>query len=263
MKIVFEKCQNARDLGGIITENGRRIKKKRILRSGNLSLITENDIKLLKEYNLRLVIDMRTKTVIDNAQNVKIAGVKYVHVPIVKELDLKPVPSEEYKKRSHSEVLLDFNLGFNGKGIEWMRSFYSDLISPYGMGQYRLFLDLLKQNTEGSVLFHCTAGKDRTGTGAILLLTLLGVDRKTILQDYLETNESVRAEINDVIALARERGVSEEIIAEFPFLNGVSELYANMIFEKIDSYKSPEEFFKSEMGIDENYIKEFRENYLE
>ena len=206
---------------------------------------------------------MRTKTVIDNAPNVKIDGVEYVHVPIVKELDLKPVPSAAYKTRPRAEVLLEFDLGFNGKGIEWMKSFYRDLISPYGLSQYRYFLDLLRKNKEGCAVFHCTAGKDRTGTGAILFLTLLGVKREDILRDYLMTNESVRDEINDVISLAREKGISEELISEFPYLNGVSEIYANMVFEKIDSYNSPNEFFKCELGIDEAFINELRENYLE
>ena len=62
MKIAFEKCQNVRDLGGLKTEDGRKIKAKRVLRTGNLSLITENDIAHFKSLDLRLVMPDGSET---------------------------------------------------------------------------------------------------------------------------------------------------------------------------------------------------------
>ncbi|MBQ8164086.1 MAG: tyrosine-protein phosphatase [Clostridia bacterium] len=263
MKIDLEGCKNARDLGGILTNDRRKIKSRRILRTGNLSLITERDVEALRSYGLKKVIDMRTQAVINVTPNVKMDGVEYIHVPIVRELDSKVVSKNDYESLPIDRVLLDFCIGFNGCGIEWMKKFYNDLVSPYGLGKYRMFFDILKENTEGSVIFHCTAGKDRTGVGAILLLTLLDVPRDEILKDYLRTNESVSSDIEKTVALAKKTGTDEKIIHDIPYLNGVDKMYADIVFERIDKYPSPEEFFLKEMNIDAEYIKEFRSNYLE
>ncbi len=263
MKIYLEGCKNARDLGGFLTKDKKRIKFKRILRTGNLSLLTERDVEILRSYELKKVIDMRTQTVINATPNVQIDGVEYIHIPIVRELDTKPVSKNDYSSRPIAEILLDFCLDFNGHGIEWMINFYNDLISSYGLGKYKIFLDVLKENTEGSVAFHCTAGKDRTGVGAILLLTLLGVSREDILNDYLKTNESVCDDIQKTVALAKERGVDDITVHDIPYLNGVDKMYAQIVFSLIDNYSSVEEFFLDKMGIDEQYIKDFKSNYLE
>ncbi len=58
---------------------------------------------------------------------------------------------------------------------------------------YQELFQLVLSNQSGATLFHCTAGKDRTGFGAYLLLTALGVPRETILQDYLLTNDVTAA----------------------------------------------------------------------
>ena len=71
-----------------------------------------------------------------------------------------------------------------------MKKVYRHFVeSPHARKQYRHFFDLVLENAEaGATLFHCTAGKDRTGFGAFLLLSLLEVDQSTIKQDYLATN---------------------------------------------------------------------------
>ncbi|WP_461203115.1 tyrosine-protein phosphatase [Enterococcus sp. N342-3-1-2] len=72
-----------------------------------------------------------------------------------------------------------------------MKKVYRHFVeSPYACKQYRQFFDQIIENapSTGATLFHCTAGKDRTGFGAFLLLHVLGVDGDTIKQDYLATN---------------------------------------------------------------------------
>ena len=264
MKIELETVLNARDLGGLVTHDGRKIKQGRLLRTANMSRLNEHDIGVLKGYNLKLVLDFRTRRVIDANPNVEIDGVKYVHIPIVKDLASRVTGKGDYETRSMAEIYLTFSQDFGGKGFDWMLDFYKGLYSSdYSLSQYKIFFDYLKENTQGAVIFHCTAGKDRTGVGAILLLSALGVDREQIVQDYLKTNENAINDITEAQALGRARGVDEAVIADIYHINAVLPEYAQRVFDFIDTYPTPEDFFKAKMGIDEAYLVELRNNYLE
>lgn len=264
MKLNLQTVKNARDLGGLTTYDGRRVRLGRLLRTGNMSMLSESDAEILRGYSLKRVLDLRTKAVIDASPNVKLEGVEYIHIPIVKDLVSRVTSKGDYEKRSIGEILLRFTADFEGKGHEWMINFYRDIYSSdYSLSQYKIFLDYLKESTQGATIFHCTAGKDRTGVGAIFLLTLLGVKREQILEDYLRTNESAMLDVAEAQALARERGVDEKIIEDIASVNGVHKEYADAVFAYIDTYPTPEEFFKAKMGIDEEYIRKLRNNYLE
>lgn len=264
MKLELESVSNARDLGGLVARDGRKIKRARILRSANMSRLSARDICILREYDLKLVLDFRTRTVMDANPNVQIDGVEYVHIPIVKDLNSRVTSKDDYEKRSMADILLGFSADFGGNGVSWMRDFYKNLYSSdYSLSQYKIFFDYLKNNTQGSVIFHCTAGKDRTGVGAILLLSALGIDKEQIISDYLLTNESTRADIAEAEALGRARGVDEKIIDDIAKINGVMREYAQSVLDFIDTYPTPEAFFKDKMVIDEAYLAELRNNYLE
>lgn len=264
MRIALETVSNARDLGGLSTYDGRHVKHGRILRTANMSMLNERDIKILKDYDLRLVLDLRTKTVMDANPNVKIEGVEYVHIPIVKDLNSRVTSKGDYENRSMADILLTFTSDFAGEGEAWMMEFYKKLYSSdYSLSQYKIFFDYLLKSTQGAVIFHCTAGKDRTGVGAILLLSLLGVKREEIIKDYLLTNESTSKEIREAQELGRQRGYEERIINDIPKVNGVMPKYAKAVLDFIDTYPTAEDFFKDKMGLDDAYICTLRKSYLE
>ena len=96
-----------------------------------------------------------------------------------------------------------------------------------------------------------------------MLLSALGIDKEQIINDYLLTNESTRADIAEAEALGRARGVDEKIIDDIAKINGVMREYAQSVLDFIDTYPTPEAFFKDKMGIDEAYLAELRNNYLE
>ena len=196
--------------------------------------------------------------------NVEIDGVKYVHVPIVRDLNSRVTGKSDYESRSMADILLTFSQDFGGNGYPWMLDFYKNLYSSdYSLSQYKVFFDYLKDNKQGAVIFHCTAGKDRTGVGAILLLSALGVDRELIMADYLEKNKSAIKDVVEAQELGRARGVDQKIIDDIFKINGVLPEYAQHVFDYIDTYPTPEAFFKARMGIDEAYLAELRNNYLE
>ena len=256
--------KNARDLGGLESYDGRKTKSGRLLRTGNLSMLTEDDAQILKGYELKTVLDFRTQTVINSTPNVKIEGVEYVHIPIVQELATRVMSKNDYQTKTIGEILLRFTADFGGKGYEWMHSFYRDLYSSdYSLSQYKIFFDYAKNQTQGATIFHCTAGKDRTGVGAILLLSALGVKREQIVDDYLKTNESAIVDVLEAQKLGREQGYDEQVILDIERVNCVLPEYAQAVFDYIDSYGSIEAFLKEKMGIDEDYLKSLRDNYLE
>lgn len=264
MKLNLKTVKNARDLGGLATYDGRSVKYGRLLRTGNMSMLSEDDIETLRAYNLKRVLDFRTQTVINATPNVKIDGVEYIHVPIVKELASRVMSRGDYETKTIGEILLRFTADFEGKGYEWMQAFYRDLFSSdYSLSQYKIFLDYLKKTTQGATIFHCTAGKDRTGVGAIFLLLLLGVKREQILEDYLKTNESAIIDVRQAQELGISLGYDDEIIRDIERVNCVLSDYADMVFSYVDSFGTPEQFFKEKMGIDDTYIAQMRQNYLE
>lgn len=264
MNLELQCVKNSRDLGGLETYDGRKTKYGRIFRTANLSMLNSHDIELLKGYNLKRVLDFRTATVISATPNVKIDGVEYVHIPIVQELNSRVMSRDDYKTRTIADILLKFTMDFGGNGLSWMKAFYKNLYSSdYSLSQYKTFFDYLLENKQGATIFHCTAGKDRTGVGAILLLTALGVKRELIVADYLKTNESARADIEATEALAREQGVDDKIISDIAVLNGVLDEYVSDVLAFIDTFPTKEDFFREKMGIDKDYLVALQNEYLE
>lgn len=263
MEIKLQGAKNVRDLCDIPCTDGRKIKRGRIVRSSNLSNITESDIQYLKNINLRHIVDFRTEAEINEARDKKIEGAEWYFNPIIKSLTLGTTRKDNYK-RSLEEIFLDFTVELGKAAPEWLADLYIPLVSDiFSLEKYRHFLDILKQNKEGCVLYHCSAGKDRVGVGTMLVLLLLGAKYEDILDDYMITNNSYQETIDKAVALGKERGISEDILNVIGAVNGVDKRYLNKAYEIIMSHGSIEAFFQNALGIDKKYIEEFRNNYLE
>lgn len=266
MRIEFEGLSNVRDLGGLIGYEGRKIKMGRIIRSDNLSPATENDCKKLYEYGLEKIIDFRTEDEIKGAPDKVICGATWMKNPILKSLTTG-ITREKPKKKfsSLAEILLDFSCELGRGGKEWLARLYIPLVSdPFCLNGYRSFLDILRENKDGAVLYHCSAGKDRVGVGTLIFLSALGVSREDIIKDYLLTNESYAAVISEAKELGKKEGVTQEIIDTIEPLSGVDISYINTALDVIDNiHGGIDAFLKNQLGLDEAYINDLRENYLE
>lgn len=264
MEIKFQGAINARDLCDIPCIDGRKIKKGRIVRSSNLSCITDSDKEILKKYGLKRIVDFRTEAEVEGAPDREIEGVVWTFNPIIRALTLGITKKEGTFKRELKEIFLDFTIELGKDAPEWLSDLYAPLVSDeFSLSHYRNFLDILKENREGCVLYHCSAGKDRVGVGTMLILLLLGAKYDDIISDYLITNNSYQATIDEAIALGKERNVDPEILAAIGPVNGVDKRYLKRAYDIIMSYGSPEAFFKIALDIDEKYIEDFRSNYLE
>lgn len=177
--IPFEEILNFRDLGGYKARGGRTIAWRRIFRCGEMHLMTPKDAKRLKEkLQLKTVIDLRSS--IRQAQtgigNLAKMGIDYRSVPLnmIIEGDIE----------NETEVLSKFT---NSGEIYFFRIKLKD----YGESLVKA-LEIIASPENHPLVFHCNAGKDRSGIVAALLLNALGVADEDIINDYVLTAPFVK-----------------------------------------------------------------------
>lgn len=154
--------------------------------------------------------------------------------------------------------------------LSYMENMYSNLITnPFSKGQYRKFFDILEEQKEGALLWHCSAGKDRVGVATILLLTALGVPRQQILADYEKVNCFVAKDVAQLMETftegmdpaARETAVRREALRLLFTVNGA---YAESVFAAMERQSgSTEAFLEEEMGLTPERLQSLKDNYLE
>jgi len=171
--LVFEGCVNFRDLGGYRTADGRRIGWRRLFRADGLSKLSDDDHRQLNELGVATVIDLRT---VDEAEQrgrfpVDRVPVRYVDLPLT---DVLPTPEELPSWREASYVA----------------DRYSQMVSQGGPALTGAF-EVLGSGDALPAVFHCSAGKDRTGVLAALILAFLGVPDETIVEDYSLSSEAM------------------------------------------------------------------------
>lgn len=265
MHIELEGMPNTRDLGGMISKDGRKIKKHMLLRSGQLYAATQSDIDtLVNEYNLGLIVDFRSLSEKEEKPDPSIKGVNYIYNPIMKQITKGITRDKKSDNDTVKMIILDMANDLK-RAEQYMVKMYEDLINnDYALSQYGKFLDLLLTNNDKAILWHCTAGKDRAGLATVLVLECLGIAREDIINDYLLTNKYVQNDINKMV---------NSIKAEFDFpiiedvvkaLFGIKREYMEDVYATIEKeYGSVENFLDKKLGIDNKKIQIMREHYLE
>lgn len=169
---------NFRDLGGYAGQDGRVVKWRRIFRSDHLAGLTATDQALLAELGVSRAIDFRGKAE-GAAHAYAIPGVAY-H-PLVIE---PTVVQRALELQATGRTLTAQD------AVGLMQQTYRGFVHENAPRFAELFRLLLA--SDAPTVFHCTAGKDRTGFAAALILLALGVPRDTVMQDYLLTNNLYR-----------------------------------------------------------------------
>jgi len=244
---------NFRDLGGLTGAEGKKVKEKVILRSGEPVGLADAVITELKDiYQLAHIIDMRGEHEVANDPVDHIEGAQYLHIDILSS-HLKKAPSLD-------EMLENLRPGI---ADDFMHSVYQELIiSSDAKAGYRQFIDVLL-NPQGSLLFHCYAGKDRTGWGAVIILKILGVSEEDILTDYLATIEGRQNANAKLIEEYREKGLNQEQLEAFADLLSVKANYLETAFNTIEKeYGTFDDYLRKGLNIEEEEIAKLRNLYL-
>ncbi len=244
--IPFRNAANFRDLGGYPTQDGRRVRSGLLYRGASLERLEySEDWDLLLSLGLKAVLDFRSSMESEASPDPAIPGAVSLrccamHYPDGAELDFSPAGIQRLKgerdrfaQKYGSEVgdkqfwqLLNGGMPFNNKA-------------------YQILFQLL-ENGDVPVLFHCTAGKDRTGIAAILVLMALNVSRELALDDYDMTN------------ICYHELVQREPIA------GVQRATAVHVLDTIlNRYHSMENYFFAEFGLDSQRLDKLRLRFLE
>ena len=227
---------NMRDLGGLRTADGRTIKPQMLIRSAHLAQAEEKDTEYIAE-----VIDLRTPAERRESPD-RTNGCEYTPLPVFEEINAGISHEEETKDR----------------GIPNMAVLYGMLIDRYPEAFRKILLRIMQHDySKGPVLWHCTEGKDRCGITTALVLEMLGVDRETIMEDYLKTNLvniPKAAGIRDRLAESHGREFAESVyravIADESYLRSA---WAAM----------GDDYITGKLGIDRQAIEAFRDKILE
>jgi protein-tyrosine phosphatase len=171
--VEMEGCFNFRDLGGYPAGDGRTVKWQRLFRADGLHRLTETDLNQLAELGLATVIDLRTGQELEEVGRISWAApdLAYHHLPM---LDVLP-DRTTYPAWVDASYVADRYVGMLEKGADAMAE----------------ALVLLADPAAYPAVFHCSAGKDRTGLLAALVLGLLGVSDGNIISDYALSQQAM------------------------------------------------------------------------
>ena len=290
--ITFEKIQNCREFGGLVTFDGKYIRREKLLRSANLSEATEEDIIKLKEfYNLKKIIDLRTTLEKEQKPDVKIEGVEYIHIPIFDEIKLGISHEKEADSDISNMNVYDISAGTGndrnankgishgmsddrnidksmsaGKNMPDMKDLYKQVVrdDECRKNLSRVLQIIMQHDYDtGSVLWHCTEGKDRCGLVAAFILSILTVDKNTILEDYLLTNEVNEPKAEMYYNRIIESGKPEAYALAIKNAFLAKEEYFNAAFDVVEKeYGGVAAYICDGLNIPEKMIEDFRGEML-
>ena len=254
-RIPFEGIANARDLGGLISGGGSRVRRGCLIRSANLSRATQADVaKLTEEYRLCIVADLRTSMAAGMKPDVKIEGVAHQALPVFEDAMIG-VTHESDRDYAHRK-----------KKMPDMRDLYRMMVTaPECRKNFGRILTMIMQHDfdRGSVLWHCSEGKDRCGLVSAFLLSALDVSRDQIVGDYMITNETALSRAEWYYHQVLQNGGTEEVARSVYDAFVVKEEYLLSAFEMIESqYGSIAGYIREGLGVDRDVIGTFRQVML-
>lgn len=248
---------NMRSFAGYQNKNGREMSNL-LFRSGHPCQMSGSDKDLLKEKSITRIVDFRSQHELDTRPFITTnhPDLNYLSIPIggnaaawindmFDRMSEAAFPAEEL----HNQLVLAF------KTIP--------VANADGLRQF--FAHLVNNPDRQATLYHCTAGKDRTGIATALLMEMLDFDRATIMEDFMLTNEAVQLddrcrELADIVHKRTGKRVDHKAL--FP-LAGVSEQFLEASYNVIDNdFGSMQNYVKNALGMSQEHIEALREIYL-
>lgn len=264
MKIELPNVTNARDLGGMKTKYGV-VKPRRLIRSGVVNRLTDEDIKILAEYKLQRIIDLRAEVELANNPDTKIEGVEHVHNPIIETVTF----GISFESLDGAVIAQRLQAGYErmtSQGHTYeshMREVYGRYVNnEFCRKGYGKFLKLLaNEPVEGATLWHCTMGKDRCGTSTILLEHCLGMNYRQIYDDYMESNVQTLENTDSVLNKASPY-VEKDKIDLIKNMLTVHPYYIESFYEQMQLRFGGIDGFIKACGVTDGDIEKLRKIYL-
>ncbi|MBS0937900.1 tyrosine-protein phosphatase [Lactiplantibacillus plantarum] len=246
----MEPIVNLRDLGGIRNQNRQLVKSGLVFRSGQLDELSTEQVQYLDEaLKITRIVDMRSAAERKQFPDVIWSQAQYTVLDVLK--------NESKNGASLQSMITD-----SGNVQARMFSLYEQLALDTTARQcYHQFIKLLLVPNQ-PLIFHCFAGKDRTGVGASLFLKILAVSDEQIMIDYLKTNqmrvtanEKILEELADQITKEQKQAIEQALLVDADYLTH----YFDTIQEHYGSFDS---YLKIGLNLTNEDLKQLRKTYL-
>lgn len=255
---VLTGVRNFRDVGGLPTGDGRRVRPGRLYRSGHLAHATAEDRAVLESLGLHTVYDFRSGGDLAlEGPDIELPGVRNRNIPLNDTTD-----ASDFWRVVTSGTLAELRgvLG-DGQAVARMTDSYRIMVGTRRAEHGRVLCDLAEGSTPA--LLHCSAGKDRAGLMVALTLLAVGVERDAVVEDYLLSSAPAnryRITRDD----GAEGGLSEEVLELLAPMFDARAAYIRAAFEEIQRlWGGTERYFTEGLGLSAEHREQLREVILE
>lgn len=256
-RVPLEGVPNFRDLGGYETEDGRYVKWGQLYRSGALYDLTPADLATVDAIGIKLVCDLRSDSEVEEEPDPDVA----------EEAVRVAVNDDSVNVQAITNAILAGDL--DQLSPDLLLEGMPKIAVEHNDGWRSLF-DRISDPANRPTNFHCTAGKDRAGWASALTLRALGVPEETVMQDYLMSNDNLKASNDKTIAQVRTivAGVQKVHEDQVDMTNliallDVREEYLQAAFDAVDEkYGSFDAYLTDGLGLTEAQVEAFRDSML-
>jgi protein-tyrosine phosphatase len=234
---------NFRDVGGYRTKDGRWVRMGLVYRSDQLDKLSDADLARIGRLAPSLVVDLRTAAERTHGPDRMPSGAEH----LIADVAADAPPMGGISKISSPNDAADFLVKANQQFVSLpsARDAYSRLFARF-------------QSEAGPEVYHCSAGKDRTGWASAVLLTALGVPRETVMADYLASNDYL-VEKNRAMFSAMPPKMATNLEPVFT----VRAAYLDAAFDEVDKrYGSFDRYLKDGLGLDDAALARLRARFL-
>ncbi len=250
---------NARDIGGTLALNGK-IKSGLVFRADALNRLTDGDRQTLVSAGITKIIDFRSPTERAANPDALPASIPAESLPVYD-------PNNDFylffaKAVQGGPTVQQEMLG-DGKAAQYMRDYYKWMVTdPTARNQFATALKEIA-SANGAVMYHCTAGKDRTGWMTAILMQILGTPENAIYDNFLASNDRLAAGNKATLdALVAQGLVTDRSLFE-PVLGVQRDYLASAIIQAVSSFGSLDRFVSEGLGIDDATAGALRTKLIE
>ncbi|WP_320838151.1 tyrosine-protein phosphatase [Zhongshania sp.] len=250
-RLSLEGAPNVRDLGGYRTRDGRTTRWRKLFRGGRLSNLSDLDQRLLNDFEIKVICDFR------NAHEYQLDMTKLSaqSAAVIHNLSISPGNQHDIIEISNIRA---------SEMATWMIQINRELALNHCQ-TYRKMFELLLNIDDGAFMFHCSAGKDRTGFAAALILSALDVPRDVVMEDYLLTSQyyppAGELEYLSNKYAADKPNVDPDLFAT---LTSTRPEFLEGAFAAIDeNYDSIDEYLEQAIGLSAELRERLKRQYVE
>ena len=253
--VALEGAQNFRDIGGYATEDGHHVRWGLFYRADSLGSLTDADLTRVHELGIKLVCDFRSAE--EKAEDPD----RLPAADPPEHLDL-PILDESFSPSAFREKITSGQLG--DTDLRQMLIEGNRLFATRYAPRYAAMFERLTDSANLPAVVHCTAGKDRTGFAAAMVLRTLGVPEETVYEDFLLTNHYTADEIERTLWIIRFASLFRTDPEQVRPVLGVERAYLEAAFDAIEeNYGSFEVYRREALGLDDAETAAFRQLALD